>query len=105
MNKPLSEQPPVDNTVGANDSNDVKDVDTCAVQPQPGAADLSGVLTAAEAPGEIGRFGHYRVGHNGFGLKGEIAVNQRYLISRPAWQVLGTILQLVVVDPAGETPV
>jgi hypothetical protein len=37
-------------------------------------------------------FGHYRVGHNGFGLKGEIAINEIYLITRPAWQVLGTVL-------------
>jgi hypothetical protein len=36
--------------------------------------------------------GHYRIGHNGFGLKGEIAINELYLVSRPAWQVLGTIL-------------
>lgn len=36
-------------------------------------------------------FGHFRPGHNGFGLKGEIAINELYLISRPAWQVLGTI--------------
>jgi hypothetical protein len=37
-------------------------------------------------------FGHFRVGHNGFGLKGEIAVNEIYLTSRPTWQVLGTLL-------------
>lgn len=36
-------------------------------------------------------FGHFRVGHNGFGLKGEIAINDLYLNSRPAWQILGTI--------------
>ncbi|MGA2230848.1 MAG: SprT-like domain-containing protein [Tepidisphaeraceae bacterium] len=38
------------------------------------------------------RFGHFRVGHNGFGLKGEIALNSRYLSNRPFWQVLGTLL-------------
>jgi hypothetical protein len=37
-------------------------------------------------------FGHFRVGHNGFGLKGEIAINARYLEVRPIWQVLGTLL-------------
>ena len=37
-------------------------------------------------------FGHFRHGHNGFGLKGEIAINERYLTSRPSWQVLGTLL-------------
>jgi len=37
-------------------------------------------------------FGHFRVGHNGFGLKGEIAINELYLTTRPAWQVLGTLM-------------
>src|SRR5665213_2754271 len=37
-------------------------------------------------------FGHFREGHNGFGLKGEIAINERYLTTRPTWQVLGTLL-------------
>jgi hypothetical protein len=36
--------------------------------------------------------GHFRPGHNGFGLKGEIAVNERYLRSREPWQILGTVL-------------
>lgn len=39
------------------------------------------------------RYGHFRYGHNGFGLKGEIAINSRYLLgARPAWQILGTLL-------------
>jgi len=38
------------------------------------------------------RLGHFRSGHNGFGLKGEIAINERYLHQREPWQVLGTIL-------------
>ena len=37
------------------------------------------------------RYGHYRQGHNGFGLRGEIAINTRYL-DRPIWEVLGTLL-------------
>jgi len=39
------------------------------------------------------RYGHFRFGHNGFGLKGEIALNSRFLIgNRPFWKVLGTLL-------------
>ena len=39
------------------------------------------------------RFGHFRVGHNGFGLKGEIAINARYAGgARRWWQILGTLL-------------
>lgn len=37
-------------------------------------------------------FGHFREGHNGFGLKGEIAINELYLTTRPTWQILGTLL-------------
>jgi hypothetical protein len=38
------------------------------------------------------RYGHFRSGHNGFGLQGEIAINSRYLTGRrPAWEVLGTL--------------
>lgn len=37
-------------------------------------------------------FGHFRYGHNGFGLRGEVAINARYLNNRPGWQVLGTLL-------------
>jgi hypothetical protein len=35
--------------------------------------------------------GHFRVGHNGFGLRGEIAINGRYVGKRPLWAVLGTL--------------
>lgn len=38
------------------------------------------------------RFGHFRYGHNGFGLEGEIAINRRYLDRKEFWQVLGTLL-------------
>jgi len=42
-------------------------------------------------------FGHFRYGHNGFGLEGEIAINSRYLPpDRPLWQVLGTLLHEMV---------
>lgn len=37
-------------------------------------------------------YGHFRYGHNGFGLRGEIAINARYVESREAWEVLGTLL-------------
>ncbi len=37
------------------------------------------------------RLGHFRYGHNGFGLKGEIAINRLYLDDREFWQVLGTL--------------
>lgn len=37
-------------------------------------------------------FGHFRYGHNGFGLRGEVAINARYLNSCPDWQILGTLL-------------
>ena len=40
-----------------------------------------------------GRYGHFRRGHNGFGLRGEIAINARYLSGqRQVWEVLGTLL-------------
>lgn len=40
-----------------------------------------------------GRYGHFRRGHNGFGLRGEIAINARYLFGqREVWEVLGTLL-------------
>jgi hypothetical protein len=39
------------------------------------------------------RYGHFRNGHNGFGLKGEVAINARYLTPDiPLWEVLGTLL-------------
>lgn len=37
------------------------------------------------------RYGHFRQGHNGFGLRGEIAINARYL-TRELWEILGTLL-------------
>jgi hypothetical protein len=41
----------------------------------------------------INRYGHFRRGHNGFGLRGEIAINSRYLTGeRELWEVLGTLL-------------
>lgn len=37
--------------------------------------------------------GHFRYGHNGFGLRGEIALNTRYLPPhREFWEVLGVLL-------------
>lgn len=39
------------------------------------------------------RYGHFRYGHNGFGLRGEIVLNTRYLPPhREVWEVLGTLL-------------
>src|SRR5487761_1178732 len=39
------------------------------------------------------RYGHFRQGHNGFGLRGEIAINARHLSGqRQVWEVLGTLL-------------
>jgi len=37
-------------------------------------------------------FGHFRPGHNGLGLKGEIAINTLYVRRRPLWEILGTLL-------------
>lgn len=42
------------------------------------------------------RYGQFRYGHNGFGLKGEIAINTRYLGKRPMWEILGTLLHELV---------
>ena len=39
------------------------------------------------------RYAHFRGGHNGFGLRGEIAFNTHYLQGqRELWEVLGTLL-------------
>jgi len=39
------------------------------------------------------RYAHFRHGHNGFGLRGEIAFNARYLNGeRELWEILGTLL-------------
>jgi hypothetical protein len=46
-------------------------------------------LCIEHLPAHVG--GHFRCGHNGFGLKGEIALNARYL-SLPAFEVLGILL-------------
>lgn len=41
----------------------------------------------------VRRYGHFRYGHNGFGLRGEVALNLLYMSGRrPDWQVLGTLL-------------
>lgn len=40
----------------------------------------------------VTRYGHFRYGHNGFGLRGEVAINVCYLDDRPFWEVLGTLL-------------
>lgn len=40
----------------------------------------------------VSRLGHYRTGHNGFGLKGEIALNTGYLSRLSKWEVLGVLL-------------
>lgn len=38
-------------------------------------------------------YGHFRYGHNGFGLKGEIALNRLYLVGNRSYsQILGTLL-------------
>jgi len=37
------------------------------------------------------RLGHFRRGHNGFGLTAEIAINRRYLTFREPWECLGTL--------------
>ena len=43
------------------------------------------------------RFGHFRYGHNGFGLRGEVGMNARYLTGqREEWRVLGTLLHEIL---------
>jgi hypothetical protein len=39
-----------------------------------------------------GRFGHFRHGRNGFGLRDEIAIDRSHLKNSPRWRVLGTLL-------------
>jgi hypothetical protein len=41
------------------------------------------------------QYGHYREGHNGFGLRGEVAINARYL-SRDLWEILDTLLHALL---------
>jgi hypothetical protein len=49
------------------------------------------VLAVDRLPANV--LGHFREGHNGFGLQGEIAINVRYLMpQRALWEVLGTLL-------------
>jgi hypothetical protein len=38
------------------------------------------------------RHGHFRRGHNGFGLEGEIGINRRHINGKEFWEVLGTLL-------------
>lgn len=46
---------------------------------------------------DIRRCGHFRYGHNGFGLKGEIAINVKYLSGqRAGWETLGTLLHELI---------
>lgn len=40
----------------------------------------------------VSRLGHYRRGHNDQGLKGEIAINARYLSTLSEWEILGVLL-------------
>src|SRR5947199_1298346 len=38
------------------------------------------------------RYGHFRPGRNGFGLKDEIGIDEEHLRQRPFWQTCGTLL-------------
>lgn len=49
-------------------------------------------LTLIIDPLPVSRLGHYRFGHNGHGLLGEIAVNARYLNVLETWELLGVLL-------------
>jgi hypothetical protein len=40
--------------------------------------------------------GHFRPGHNGFGLRGEIALNATYLRQLSVWEVLGVLLHEMI---------
>ena len=40
--------------------------------------------------------GHFRYGHNGFALKGEIIINDRHLDDREGWQTLGTLFHEMI---------
>ena len=53
--------------------------------------DVSDVALCVD-PLPVSVLGHFRIGHNGFGLKGEIAINTIYLNELPRWQVLGVLL-------------
>jgi hypothetical protein len=43
-----------------------------------------------------GRHGHFRCGHNAFGLRGEIAINRRHLHDGEFWEILGTLCHELV---------
>jgi hypothetical protein len=38
------------------------------------------------------RYGHYRLGRNGFGLRNEIAINKTYIKEQEFWENIGTLL-------------
>lgn len=40
----------------------------------------------------IGTYGHFHIGRNAFGLRDEIAINNRHICMQDYWEVLGTLL-------------
>lgn len=54
----------------------------------------------------VSRLGHFRYGHNDMGLRGEVAINARYVSRLPLWEVLGVLLheQLHAWQQAHGTP-
>jgi hypothetical protein len=43
------------------------------------------------------QFGHFRYGHNPLGLRGEIAINSRYVSAdREPWELLGVVLHALI---------
>lgn len=43
------------------------------------------------------QLGHFRYGHNSFGLRGEIAINSRYVSAdREPWELLGVVLHALI---------
>jgi hypothetical protein len=44
----------------------------------------------------VTRYGQFRCGHNGLGLRGEITLNSKYVSTREPWEVLGTLLHELV---------
>ncbi|HYT93871.1 MAG TPA: hypothetical protein VEL76_34445 [Gemmataceae bacterium] len=42
------------------------------------------------------RLGHFQPGHNGFGLRGEIAINRSYVGRHEYWRTLGTLLHELI---------
>ena len=52
---------------------------------------------------KIGRstYGHFKNGHNGFGLRNEVAINETYINEQEYWRALGTLLhELLHVEEA-----